>query len=104
MAGSREALRLTPLREYAHLVIGVNNLDLPLPFRLASFRRYIGWAWIPAEGAASFSSVAGRPPSPRDRSTVREEGGGGCGGRVFPCEEGGGSHWGAGRTAPGATD
>ena len=55
VAGSREALRLTPLREYAHLVIGANNPGLPPPFSPASFRRYLTWAWL-AEGAASFFS------------------------------------------------
>jgi hypothetical protein len=55
VAGSREALRLTPLREYAHLVVGANNPGLPPPFTPASFRRYLKWAWL-AEGAASFFS------------------------------------------------
>jgi hypothetical protein len=55
VAGSREALRLTPLREYAHLVIGANNPGLPPPFTPASFRRYLKWAWL-CEGAASFFS------------------------------------------------
>lgn len=53
--GSREALRLTPLRQYAHLVVGANNPGLPPPFTPASFRRYLKWAWL-AEGAASFFS------------------------------------------------
>ncbi len=55
VVGSREALRLTPLREYANLVIGANNPHLPPPFTPASFRRYLKWAWL-AEGAASFFS------------------------------------------------
>ena len=55
VAGSREALRLTPLHEYAHLVIGANNPDLPPPFTPRSFARYIKWAWL-CEGAASFFS------------------------------------------------
>ena len=53
--GSREALRLTPLREYAHLVVGANNPGLPPPFTPASFARYVRWAWL-CEGAASFFS------------------------------------------------
>jgi hypothetical protein len=87
VAGSREALRLTPLREYAHLVIGVNNPGLPPPFTPAAFRRYLRWAWL-AEGAASFFSwqvdhlrpaIARRlregsrpafPPSARDASLL----------------------------------
>jgi hypothetical protein len=55
VAGSREALRLTPLREYTHLVVAANNPGLPPPFTPASFRRYLRWAWL-AEGAASFFS------------------------------------------------
>ena len=50
--GSREALLLTPQHEYAHLVLGANNEDLPPPFTPASFRRYVGWAWV-CEGAAT---------------------------------------------------
>ena len=53
--GSREALRLTPLREYAHLVIGANNPGLPPPFTPRSFARYVKWAWR-CEGAAAFFS------------------------------------------------
>lgn len=53
--GSREALRLTPLHEYAHLVIGANNPGLPPPFTPRSFARYVRWAWL-CEGAASFFS------------------------------------------------
>lgn len=53
--GSREALRLTPLHEYAHLVIGANNAGLPPPFTPASFARYVRWAWL-CEGAAAFFS------------------------------------------------
>lgn len=53
--GSREALLLSPQHEYAHLVIGANSADLPPPFSLASFRRYLRWAWL-AEGAAAHFS------------------------------------------------
>ena len=53
--GSREALRLTPLREYAHLVIGANNPGLPPPFTPRSFARYVRWAWL-CEGAAAYFS------------------------------------------------
>ena len=55
VAGSREALRLTPLRMYAQLVVGVNNPQLPPPFTPAAFRRYLRWAWV-SEGAAAFFS------------------------------------------------
>jgi hypothetical protein len=51
VAGSREALMLTPLHEYAHLVVAANNPGLPPPFTPASFARYLRWAWL-AEGAA----------------------------------------------------
>jgi hypothetical protein len=51
--GSREALLLAPQHEYAHIVIGANNPDLPPPFSIASFRRYVSWAWL-CEGAASW--------------------------------------------------
>jgi len=73
---SREALRLAPMHEYVHLVIGANNPQLPPPFNPRSFARYLRWAWL-CEGAAThFSGQApllrpaivrrmreGRPPS-----------------------------------------
>jgi hypothetical protein len=74
--GSREALMLSPLHEYAHLTVGANNPALPPPFNPGTFARYLRWAWL-AEGAAThFSGQAlllrpaivrrmheGRPPS-----------------------------------------
>lgn len=81
--GSIEALLLSPLHEYAHLVIGANNSDLPPPFTPRRFRRYLRWAWL-CEGAATHLSgqtpylraaIARRlregtpptfPPTPRD--------------------------------------
>jgi hypothetical protein len=81
--GSREALLLTPQHEYAHVVVGANNADLPPPFSIASFRSYVRWAWL-CEGAAAWLSgqtdhlrpaivrrlrEGGRPdfpPAPRD--------------------------------------
>jgi hypothetical protein len=57
--GSREALLLSPQHEYAHIVIGANNPDLPPPFTVASFRRYVRWAWL-CEGAATW--LAGQTP------------------------------------------
>jgi hypothetical protein len=73
---SLEALRLSPMHEYTHLVVGANNPQLPPPFTVRSFARYVRWAWL-AEGAAThFSGQApllrpaivrrlreGRPPS-----------------------------------------
>jgi hypothetical protein len=53
--GSLEALLLTPLHEYTHVVIGANNPDLPPPFTLGSFRCYTRWAWL-CEGAATHFS------------------------------------------------
>jgi len=85
--GSREALRLAPAHEYAHLVIGRNNVDLPPPFTLRSFRDYLRWAWL-CEGAAAYfcgqhrhlgAAVARRlregpppklPPSARDAALL----------------------------------
>lgn len=52
VAGSREALMLSPLHEYTHVVLGANNPGLPPPFTPASFARYLRWAWL-CEGAAS---------------------------------------------------
>jgi hypothetical protein len=57
--GSREALMLSPLHEYAHLAIGANNPGLPPPFGPRSFARYLRWAWL-AEGAAT--ELAGQTP------------------------------------------
>jgi hypothetical protein len=50
---------LSPLHEYAHLVIGENNPALPPPFNPGSFRRYLRWAWL-CEGAAT--QLAGQTP------------------------------------------
>ncbi|MGZ4202885.1 MAG: hypothetical protein ACXVRH_12580 [Thermoleophilaceae bacterium] len=102
--GSLEALRLTPLHEYAHVVVGANNRRLPPPFTPPRFARYAAWAWL-CEGAATHFSgqarflggaiarrlhEAGRPafpPSTRDAfllgGTVfdlleREQGPGAC--------------------------
>jgi hypothetical protein len=81
--GSRDALMLSPLHEYAHMVIGANNAGLPPPFNPGSFRRYLKWAWL-CEGAATQLSgqtpflraavarrlyegdAPGFPPTPRD--------------------------------------
>jgi hypothetical protein len=56
--GSREALLLSPLHEYAHLVLGANNPLLPPPFTLRTFSRYARWAWL-CEGAAVHFSGQG---------------------------------------------
>jgi hypothetical protein len=55
VAGSREALLLSPEHGYAHIVLGANNPELPPPFSVASFRRYVAWAWL-CEGAATHLS------------------------------------------------
>jgi hypothetical protein len=57
--GSREALLLAPLHEYAHVVIGANSADLPPPFSVAAFHRYVRWAWL-CEGAATW--LCGQTP------------------------------------------
>lgn len=54
-AGSREALLLSPLHEYAHLVVGANNPALPPPFRPATFARYARLAWLSEGSAAHFA-------------------------------------------------
>lgn len=53
VAGSRELLALTPSAMYASAVVGANNPELPPPFTLASFMRYLRWAWL-AQGAAQY--------------------------------------------------
>jgi hypothetical protein len=53
--GSREALELAPLHEYAHLVVAANNPGLPPPFGVRGFPRYLRWAWL-VEGAATWFS------------------------------------------------
>ncbi|HZG48153.1 MAG TPA: hypothetical protein VEY90_01405 [Thermoleophilaceae bacterium] len=62
VAGSREALLLTPRHEYAHVVLGANNPDLPPPFSPAAFRRYLRWAWL-CEGAVTW--LSGQTPQLR---------------------------------------
>lgn len=57
--GSREALLLSPLHEYAHLVIAANNPALPPPFTPGSFMRHLRWAWL-VEGAAT--ELSGQTP------------------------------------------
>jgi hypothetical protein len=53
--GSLEALLLSPQHEYSHLVIGMQNPDLPPPFTPGTFRRYVRRAWL-CEGAATWLS------------------------------------------------
>ncbi len=69
--GSREALLRAPLHEYAHLVIGANNPDLPPPFARRSLARYLRWAWL-AEGAASYFSGQVRHLRPAIARRLRE--------------------------------
>ena len=71
--GSREALLLTPQHEYAHLVVGANNPDLPPPFGPRSFRRYVRWAWL-AEGAATWLSGQSAHLRAAIMRRLREEG------------------------------
>jgi hypothetical protein len=53
--GSREMDLLAPAALYAQLVVGANNPRLPPPFRMATFSRYVRWAWLQA-GAAQWYS------------------------------------------------
>jgi hypothetical protein len=53
--GSSEALLLSPQHEYAHLVVGMANPDMPPPFTPRTFRRYMRRAWL-CEGAATWLS------------------------------------------------
>jgi hypothetical protein len=71
--GSREALLLTPRHEYAHIVVGSHNPDLPPPFGVRKFRQYLRLAWQ-AEGAAAH--FAGQTPHLRAAIVrrLREEG------------------------------
>lgn len=69
--GSREALRLAPAHEYAHLVVGRNNLDLPPPFTPRSLRDYLRWTWL-CEGAASYFSRQHRRLGPAIARRLRE--------------------------------
>jgi hypothetical protein len=71
--GSREALMLAPLHEYAHLVVGANNAELPPPFTVRTFRRYARWAWL-CEGAATHFSGQDRHLRPAIRARLREGG------------------------------
>lgn len=71
--GSREALALAPLHEYAHLVVAANNPELPPPFGLRGFPRYLRRAWL-VEGAATWFS--GQVPHLRPAVTRRLREGG----------------------------
>src|SRR4029079_16749427 len=53
---SLEALRLAPMHEYVHLVVGANNPQLPPPFSPRSFARYLRWAWLAAVDATPLSA------------------------------------------------
>jgi hypothetical protein len=66
--GSREALRLGPLHELAHIFVGLNNDAMPPPFTVGSFRSYLRSAWL-SEGAATHFS--GQTPYLRAAITRR---------------------------------
>ena len=51
--GSRELLMLAPAGLYTSVVVGTNNPELPPPFNLSSFMRFLRWAWL-ALGAAQY--------------------------------------------------
>jgi hypothetical protein len=57
--GSAEALELTPLHEYAHVVVGANNRTLPPPFAVRGLRRYLRFAWLTEGAATHFAGQTG---------------------------------------------
>jgi hypothetical protein len=71
--GSREALLLSPLHEYAHVVIGANNTTLPPPFTPRTFARYLRWAWL-CEGAATHLAGQTKHLRPAIARRLREGG------------------------------
>jgi hypothetical protein len=73
VTGSREALLLTPLHEYAHVTIGANNPALPPPFTVRTFNRYLRWAWL-CEGAATHFSGQTKHLRPGIARRLREGG------------------------------
>ena len=56
---SREALRGTPERLYAQLVLASNNTALPPSWTPRRFGRYLRWAWLVEGGAQYFARQAG---------------------------------------------
>jgi len=68
---SREALGLSPMHEYAHLVVAANNPALPPPFNPRSFGRYLRWAWL-CEGAATYFAGQTRFLRPAIARRLRE--------------------------------
>jgi hypothetical protein len=71
--GSLNALLLAPRHEYAHLVVGAHNPDLPPPFTPGTFRRYLRRAWL-CEGAATHLSGQTRHLRPAVVRRLREGG------------------------------
>jgi len=69
--GSRQALALSPLHEYAHLVLAENNPALPPPFGVKRFRKYLQLAWV-CEGAATWLSGQTRHLRPAIARRMRE--------------------------------
>lgn len=53
--GSREMLMLAPSSLYTQLVVGHLHPRLPPPFRPASLRTYVRWAWLVAGAGSWFS-------------------------------------------------
>ena len=69
--GSLQALMLAPRHEYAHLVVGRNNADLPPPFTPRTLREYVRWAWL-CEGAATYLAGQHRHLRPAIARRLRE--------------------------------
>jgi hypothetical protein len=61
--GSREMALLAPAALYSQLVVGVNNPQLPPPFRAGSMRQMLRWAWLWAGAGQYFGgqTVHARP-------------------------------------------
>lgn len=61
--GSREMALLAPAALYAQLVVGLNNPQLPPPFRPGSLRQMLRWSWLWAGAGQYFGgqTVHARP-------------------------------------------
>ncbi len=69
--GSVELLMLAPAALLARRLVGASNPQLPPPFGIRSFRRYLHWAWL-VEGAAQYFSGQARHLRPAVTRRMRE--------------------------------
>lgn len=70
--GSRDALRLSPRHEYAHMAVGASNPALPPPFTPGTLRSYRRMAWL-CEGAATHLSGQSRHLAPAIVRRMKED-------------------------------